>query len=61
MVSESDADKVAEYAAELDKIVKEQTICSNLYSEMKASVLAKDLKGFNVRERGFIDVTQLYK
>lgn len=61
MISESDDAKVAELAALLDETIKAQTICSNLYSEMKASVFAKELKGFTVRERGYINVTNFYK
>lgn len=61
MITESDAAKVTELATTLDEIVKEETICSNLYPEMKASVYAKDLKGFYQMERGYIDVKKLYK
>lgn len=61
LVSEADADKVVALATELDEMVKADTLCSNLYPEMKASVYNKDLKGFNTIERGFIDVTSLYK
>ena len=61
LIAESDIDKATELATKLDGIVKEQTICSNLYSEMKATVYAKDLKGFNTIERGYIDVTGFYK
>ncbi|MDD3403502.1 MAG: ABC transporter substrate-binding protein [Hespellia sp.] len=61
LITESDADKVVELATELDEMVKADTICSNLYPEMKAAVYAKDLKGYNTIERGFIDVTTLYK
>ena len=61
MIAESDADKTKELAAKLDELVKDQTICSNLYSEMKAAVYAKDLKGYRTIVRGFIDVTSFYK
>ena len=33
----------------------------NLYPELKAAVIAKDLKGFGTIERGFMDITTLYK
>lgn len=61
LISEADTEKVAELATKLDEMVKDQTVCSNLYSEMKSSVYAKDLKGFNTIERGFIDVTGFYE
>lgn len=61
LISESDTDKATELATSLDEMVKEGTICSNLYPEMKASVYAKDLKGFNTIERGFIDATGFYE
>ena len=61
LISESDIDKATELATKLDEMVKEKTICSNLYPEMKASVYAKDLKGFNTIERGFVDVTGFYE
>jgi peptide/nickel transport system substrate-binding protein len=41
--------------------MKEQTIVSNLYPEMHASVIAKDLKGYTTIERGFMDPTNFYK
>lgn len=49
------------YATEFDSTIKEQTICSNLYPELIASVYATDLKGYCRLERGYIDVTELYK
>lgn len=61
LISESDTDKAAELATKLDGMVKDETVCSNLYPEMKASVYAKELKGFNTIERGFIDVTGFYE
>ena len=61
LISEADTEKVAELATKLDEMVKDQTVCSNLYSEMKSSVYAKDLKGFNTIERGFVDVTGFYE
>ena len=61
LITAEDTDTAKAVATELDNMVKEETICSNLYSEMKASVYAKDLKGFNRIERGFIDITNFYK
>ncbi|MBC5682935.1 ABC transporter substrate-binding protein [Ruminococcus hominis] len=61
LISESDTDKATELATKLDEMVKDETVCSNLYPEMKASVYAKDLKGFNTSERGFVDATGFYE
>ena len=61
LISEADTEKAAELATTLDEMVKDQTVCSNLYSEMKSSVYAKELKGFNTIERGFVDVTGFYE
>lgn len=61
LISEADTEKAAELATTLDEMVKDQTVCSNLYPEMKSSVYAKDLKGFNTIERGFVDVTGFYE
>lgn len=41
--------------------MKDGCIQTNLYPELKASVIAKDLKGYGTIERGFIDITSLYK
>lgn len=61
LIIESDTDKATELATKLDEMVKDETVCSNLYPEMKASVYAKDLKGFNTIERGFVDATGFYE
>ena len=41
--------------------MKDQCIVSNLYPEMKASILAKNLKGYTTGERGFLDATNFYE
>ena len=61
LITAADADSAKEVAAKLDEMVKDQTICSNLYSEMHGAVYAKDLKGYNTICRGFIDATGFYK
>lgn len=61
LISESDNDAATELAATLDGMIDEQMVCSNLYTEMKAAAFSTDLKGFTTMERGFIDVTELYK
>lgn len=61
IIKEPEMDKVKELATNLDELVKENMVCSNLYPELQASVYAKDLKGFDTLERGYIDATALYK
>lgn len=58
---ETDESKLAEEGAKIDALIKEETICSNLYLEMHATVTAADLKGYCTRERGYTDVTMFYK
>lgn len=61
LISESDESKLEEEGLAIGNMLKEQTVCSNLYSEMKATVVGKDIKGYSMRERGFMDVTTMYK
>ncbi|MCD8154831.1 MAG: ABC transporter substrate-binding protein [Clostridiales bacterium] len=61
IIEASDEETAKEKAEEIETILKENTIVSNLYSEMKASIINVDLKGYNTIERGFIDPTGFYK
>ncbi|MCD7868871.1 MAG: ABC transporter substrate-binding protein [Clostridiales bacterium] len=61
IIEATDEETAKEAAVELETILKEETIVSNLYSEMKASIISNDLKGYNTLERGFIDPTGFYK
>lgn len=61
LISESDTSKLEEEGLAIGNMLKEQTVCSNLYAEMKAVVVSKDIKGYGTRERGFMDVTTMYK
>lgn len=61
IIAEEDQDAAKEKIAQLEQTMKENMIQSNLYPEMKSSVIAKDLKGYGTIERGFIDITSLYK
>lgn len=61
LIQAPDTASATEIAAELDNQMKEETICSNLYSEMHGAVFANDIKGYNKIERGFMDATSLYK
>lgn len=46
-----------EYNAQL----KEDYMCANLYEALRSSIVGADIKGFAIRERGYIDVTTLFK
>jgi len=61
LIEEKDEAKAKEEAGAIEKVYKEQMIVSNLYPEMKAAVLGKDIKGYTTRERGFLDPTNFYK
>ena len=61
LITAADNDKATEIATKLDEMVKEEMVCSNLYPETTGSVYAKDLKGYNTAERGYVDVTGFYK
>jgi len=61
IIKEPDNATASGYMEELETILKNDTITTNLYPELKAAVVAKDLKGFGTIERGFMDITTLYK
>lgn len=61
LIQEKDTAKAKEEAGALEKIMKEQNIVSNLYPEMKASILGKSIMGYSTRERGFMDPTNFYE
>lgn len=43
-----------------DKLA-EDYMCTNLYDSLKACITGSDIKGLAIRERGYIDVTTMYK
>ena len=61
IIQAEDNDAAKEKVAELEGLMKADTVQSNLYPELKAAVIAKDLKGYGTIERGFADITSLYK
>ena len=61
IIAETDEAKTKELVLDLENQMKDERLCSNLYTEMKASVTAADIKGYTTIERGYIDVTTLYK
>lgn len=60
-IQADDQETAKEAAVELETILKENMIVSYLYSEMKASIINEDLKGYNTLERGYVDPTGFYK
>ncbi len=46
---------------EYNALVKEELPCVNLYEAYQASLVNASVKGFAIRERGYVDVTTLYK
>ncbi len=61
IIQEADQEAAKGKIAQLEQIMKDNMIQSNLYPEMKSDVIAKDLKGHGTIERGFIDITSFYK
>lgn len=61
IIQEEDQDAAKEKIATLENMMKDDVVQSNLYPELKGAVIAKDLKGYATIERGFIDITSLYK
>lgn len=60
LIEETDEAKAKEEAGAMEQTLKEQCIVSNLFPEMKAVILAKNIKGYTTRERGFMDITNFY-
>ncbi len=45
----------------MEDLLKENMLFSNTYEEIYANLTAPDIKGYKTLERGFIDITSLYK
>jgi peptide/nickel transport system substrate-binding protein len=60
IIAEEDNDVAKEKMAQLEQLMKDDYIQVNLYPELKSGVIAKDLKGYNLIERGFLDITGFY-
>lgn len=60
-IEEKDEAKAKEMLGDIEKQFKEDTVYVNMYEDLKAAVVAKDIKGYSHIERGFIDITSLYK
>ena len=61
LIQEPDEAVAKENAKALEEMLKTDMPYSNTYSEMHAAVTAKDIKGYNTIERGFVDCTGFYK
>ena len=61
VIEDTDEASAKTKAGEFEQMLKDETIVSNLFSEMKASIINKDLKGYTTQERGFLDPTGFYK
>lgn len=59
-IEEADEAKAKELGAEIEQIMKDQCIVSNLCPEMKSSILCEGLQGYTTYERGYIDATNFY-
>lgn len=60
-IEEPDEAKAKQMFAELEQKLKDEVMLTNICPEMRAAVTAKDIKGFSFAERGFVNVTTLYK
>ena len=61
LIQEPDEAAAKEEAKALEEMLKIDMPYSNTYAEMHAAVTAKDIKGYNTIERGFVDCTGFYK
>ena len=60
-IEESDDDAAKEILVQIEQIMKDDCIVSNLYPEVKAAIINKDLKGFTTLERGYVNPINFYK
>ena len=60
-IEEPDEAKAKEMLGQVEQLMKENVMVSNIAAEMKATVMAGDLKGFTTIERGFMDPTNFYR
>ena len=61
IIAAVELEQAREDMIELWGIMKANVIESDLYPELKAAVVSKDIKGYGTIERGFADITTLYK
>ena len=60
-IEEPDEGKAKEIIAEIEKLLKDEMIVTNICQEVKGSVIASDLYGFTIVERGYMDPTTFYR
>ena len=60
-ISTTDDSDAKKYSGSVEDMIKENCMESELYPEYMSSVVAKNIKGYTAKERGFIDPTNLYE
>jgi ABC-type transport system substrate-binding protein len=60
-IKADDNEAAKEILAQIEQIMKDDCMQSNMYPEVKSIIMNKDLKGFATRERGYLDATSCYK
>ena len=60
-IEEQDEAKAKEMLGQVEQLMKDECLVSNICPEMHAGIVAADLKGYTTIERGFIDPTNFYK
>jgi len=60
-IEEEDNAAAIEKMNKIESIMKDECMQSNLFPQMNAAVIAKDLKGFDLIERGYVDLTSFYE
>ncbi len=61
LITAADDEAAKVVMEEYQNLLREDFTCTNAYTLAKSSITSKDIKGFVVRERNYIDVTALYK
>ena len=61
LILAEDVDAAKAVLTEYQNQLKEDYVCTNAYVITKASIVGKDIKGYSIRERSYVDVTAFYK
>ncbi len=61
LITAADDTEATAIVEEYQNLLREDFTCTNAYVITKSSIVGKDIKGYSIRERGYIDVTALYK
>ena len=60
-IEDKDADTAKADLVSIEKIMKEEMVCSNLYGTVTSILTANTIKGVTSPDRGYVDMTTLYK